>query len=71
MTSHVISHWRLILSTVFHGLAGYSSFFYVTLYSPIELWVKEFANRSVVAHYGMELSEQTVEWIWAGTSSEI
>ena len=63
--------WHLIVSTILHGFAGYSVYFYQTLLSPIELYVKDLANHSIIAHYGVESSEQTLEWVWAVTSGTV
>lgn len=62
-------HWRLTLATLFHSLIGYSIFFDKTILNPVELFVKQFANQSILAHYGVQMSKQTIEWVWAGTSS--
>ena len=41
------------------------------LLNPIELWVRDFANQSITAHYGSGQSEAVIEWVWGGIQSKL
>ena len=65
-----LPHWRLTAAAIFHGIFGYSACFYWTVLSPIELQMKDIANQSIIAHYGVSPSEEALEWIWGIIASK-